>query len=231
MNAKSPFEIELSWEKLLDEELHKPYLIEFAAFIKEERLRGISIYPPQELVFNAFSKTHFEAVKVVILGQDPYHGPNQATGLSFSVPHGVSPPPSLRNIFKELQSDLGLPIPSHGCLNNWAGQGVFLLNAILTVRENAPLSHQKMGWERFTDAVFSKLLTREEPMVFLLWGKYAQEKCSHFSKVLYQHHQVLTAAHPSPFSAHRGFFGCRHFSKTNQFLVEKGMEPIDWRLN
>ena len=233
MNSKKkpPFKLEPSWQEVLKDELNAPYLAELAAFIELERAGPLPVYPPSELMFKAFAMTPFQAVKVVILGQDPYHGPGQAHGLSFSVPHGVRMPPSLKNIFKELNSDIGMTLPSHGCLNAWAERGVFLLNSILTVRQNAPLSHQKKGWERFTDAVIKKLLERKEPLVFLLWGKYAQEKCFHFAQTANQHHLMLTAAHPSPFSAHHGFLGCRHFSKTNAFLEEKGILPIDWRLD
>jgi uracil-DNA glycosylase len=228
---KPPYSfIEPSWQIVLKEELEAPYMAELAAFVHEERQGSIPIYPPKELVFNAFFKTPFKNVKVVVLGQDPYHGPGQAHGLSFSVPRGVTPPPSLKNIFKELKSDVGVETPSSGCLDQWAEQGVFLLNSILTVRQNTPLSHQKKGWERFTDAVIMKLLERSEPLVFLLWGKYAQDKCHHFSKTSNQHHLLLKATHPSPFSAHYGFLGCHHFSKANEFLKSKGIQPIDWRM-
>lgn len=230
LNSACPFEIEASWRAVLQDELKAPYMSELADFVKQERAGSLPIYPAQEFLFNAFLKTHFKDVKVVILGQDPYHGPGQAHGLSFSVPRGVSPPPSLKNIFKELKSDMGIATPSHGCLEYWAEQGVFLLNAILTVRQNAPLSHQRKGWERFTDAVIKKLLERKEPIVFLLWGKYAQDKCSHFTQSSNQHHLLLKAAHPSPFSAHHGFLGCRHFSKTHEFLIDKGIKPIDWQV-
>lgn len=228
VNAKSPFELEPSWQAVLEGELNASYISELAAFLEGEREGDIPVYPPRELMFNAFLKTPFNGLKVVILGQDPYHGPGQAHGLCFSVPCGMTPPPSLKNIYKELNSDLGLEPPSDGCLNSWAEQGVFLLNAILTVRQNAPLSHQKKGWERFTDAVVKKLMERRDPLVFLLWGTYAQEKCFHFVEGRNQHHLVLTSAHPSPLSAHRGFLGCRHFSKTNAFLSKNGIQPIIW---
>ncbi|HEV8050968.1 MAG TPA: uracil-DNA glycosylase [Parachlamydiaceae bacterium] len=224
------FDIELSWNEVLKEELKAPYLAELAAFLQDEVSGQSSYYPPKENLFNAFSKTPYHQVKVVILGQDPYHGPSQAHGLSFSVPRGMPLPPSLRNIFKELHSDLEIPAPKHGCLDAWAEQGVFLLNAILTVRQNTPLSHQKKGWEQFTDAVINKLIERKEPIVFLLWGMHAQEKFAHFADTSDHHHLVLIAAHPSPFSAYRGFLGCRHFSQANDFLAANGITPIDWRI-
>lgn len=229
LNTHFPFTMEPSWREVLKDEWNASYFAELAAFIERERLGAVPIYPPQDLVFNAFAKTPFDKVKVVILGQDPYHGPGQAHGLSFSVPHGIRPPPSLQNIFKELQSDLGFTIPLHGCLDAWAEQGVFLLNTTLTVSQSAPLSHHNKGWERFTDAVVKKLIEVDNPMVFLLWGKNAQEKCKHFGSSN-QHHLLLTAAHPSPFSAHRGFFGCAHFSQTNRFLIKNGVKPINWQL-
>lgn len=233
MTQPIPFEIESTWRKALSEELHKPYMWDLFNFVEKERLLGkVPVYPPKELVFNAFYKTPFPAVKVVIVGQDPYHGPGQAHGLSFSVPAGVAPPPSLQNIFKEIQSDLGIPPPSHGCLLHWATQGVLLLNALMTVRQSEPMSHQGKGWETFTDAVIHALLEREDPLVFLLWGKAAQEKCRHvtgFTKN--SRHLILTAPHPSPFSAYNGFFGCHHFSKTNEFLKNQGKSPIDWSLS
>lgn len=229
MNTHFPLNIEPSWREVLKDEFDAPYFAQLVSFIEREHLSAIPFYPPKELVFNAFTKTPFEKVKVVILGQDPYHGPGQAHGLSFSVPRGVRPPPSLVNIFKELQSDVNLKIPSHGCLDAWAEQGVFLLNATLTVSQNKPLSHHNKGWEHFTDAVVKKLLEVDNPMVFLLWGKSAQEKCKHFG-ITNRHHLLLTAAHPSPFSAHRGFLGCTHFSQANDFLVKHGIKPIDWQL-
>jgi uracil-DNA glycosylase len=185
------------------------------------------IYPPGSLLFNAFNTTPFEKVKVVLLGQDPYHGKGQAHGLSFSVPEGIKPPPSLINIFKELQSDTGVPIPRHGNLSKWAQQGVLLLNACLTVRENDPLSHSKIGWTQFTDSVISTISATKKNVVFLLWGKYAQEKQALIDETK---HLVLKAAHPSPYSANNGFFGCRHFSKANDYLMKNGLDPIDWAL-
>ncbi len=223
--------IEKSWYEKLKEEITKPYVQKLKDFLKKEREAGKVVYPPEELVFNAFAHTPFDKVKVVIVGQDPYHGPGQAHGLSFSVPQGVEPPPSLKNIFLELEQDLKIPDPKTGNLNSWAKQGVLLLNTTLTVRQNEPASHFGQGWELFTDAVIQKLCERKEPLVFLLWGRLAQEKCQ---KILTQnkgHHLVLTSTHPSPLSAHRGFLGCRHFSKANEFLIKQGFTPIDWTLN
>jgi len=215
--------LEASWKDVLADELAKPYMLELAAFIKEEREKYGPIYPPKELVFNALNQTPYASVRVVVVGQDPYHGPGQAHGLCFSVPVGVEPPPSLKNIFKELQQDLGIPIPKHGCLLTWAQQGVLLLNATLTVRESSPLSHHKRGWERFTDAIIQKVAAKKEPVIFVLWGRNAQMKCANIDR----HHIILKAAHPSPLSAYNGFLGCRHFSKINELLGQ----PIDWQLH
>ncbi len=227
-----PFMLELSWQNALFEELQKPYLTTLAAFLKQERASGAPIYPPESLVFNAFGQTPFDAVKVVIMGQDPYHGPGQAHGMSFSVPKGIPLPPSLQNIFKELAQDLGVKTPPHGCLLKWAKQGVLLLNATLTVRDSEPLSHHKKGWEQFTDAAIDALAKRKEPVIFVLWGKNAIEKCKNVESLAQnKQHIILTAPHPSPFSAHSGFFGCRHFSKINALLVERGAAPIDWSLD
>lgn len=225
-----PFEIETSWRQALGDELYAPYLIDLAAFLKRERVGKIPVYPPEELVFNAFKKTPYDAVKVLIMGQDPYHGPGQAQGLSFSVPDGIPPPPSLQNIFKELQADLGIEPTKNGSLTKWAEQGVMLLNATLTVRKGEAMSHHNKGWERFTDAVIRTLCKKEEPVIFVLWGKSAQEKCRHLDLSQSQH-VVLKAAHPSPFSANNGFFGCRHFSEINTLLIKRGAAPIDWRLD
>ncbi len=214
--------LESSWKEVLSDELKKPYMTDLAAFVRQEREKYGNIYPPKELVFNALNLTPYEKVRVVIVGQDPYHGPGQAHGLCFSVPKGVEPPPSLKNIFKEIRDDLGLDIPKHGCLLKWAEQGVLLLNATLTVRESSPLSHHKKGWEQFTDAIIRKIAEKKNPVIFVLWGRNAQEKC----KDIDQHHIILKAAHPSPLSAYNGFFGCRHFSKINEFLDN----PIDWKL-
>jgi uracil-DNA glycosylase len=222
-----PFELGPSWQRALQNELSKPYLLQLAAFVARERAANV-VYPSKEMVFNAFRKTPYEQVKVVIVGQDPYHGPNQAHGLSFSVPNAVLPPPSLQNIFKELHDDLGIEIPSHGCLTSWAEQGVMLLNATLTVRQGQPMSHHGKGWEVFTDAVIASLNERKEPLVFMLWGKSAQEKCRHVIGIRHTRHLVLTTTHPSPFSARHGFFGCRHFSKANEWLKKQGQSPINW---
>lgn len=217
--------IEASWKTVLKQEFTKPYFLQVAAHLKTERATGAVIFPPGSLLFNAFDQTPFDRVKVVILGQDPYHGPGQAHGLSFSVPDGIPPPPSLVNIYKEIQKDIGIPIPKTGNLTNWARQGVLLLNAVLTVRANEPASHAKIGWMDFTDAVIRKLSDEKKGLVFLLWGKFAQEK-----QVLVDEtkHHVLKASHPSPFSAEKGFFGCKHFSRTNDLLRMQGMEAIDW---
>lgn len=223
-----PFELGESWHKVLEHELVKPYIAEVAAFVERERRTGpLPVYPPSELVFNAFKTTPFEKVRVLIVGQDPYHGQGQAHGLSFSVPVGVPPPPSLQNIYKEIHTDLGLAIPPHGCLLSWAEQGVMLLNTSLTVRQGEPLSHSRKGWERLTDAVVEKLIERDDPIVFMLWGNKAQEKCKALQSKAHRH-LVLTAPHPSPLSAYQGFFGCRHFSQANDFLVKNGYAPISW---
>jgi len=219
--------IEPSWKEVLRQEFSKPYFLQIVNFLKAEKASGKTIYPPGSLIFNAFNTTPFEKVKVVLLGQDPYHGPGQAHGLSFSVPDGVPPPPSLVNIFKELQTDIGLPIPRHGNLTYWAQQGMLLLNASLTVRANEPMSHSKIGWAEFTDRVIERVSSLKKRVVFLLWGKFAQEKQTLIDET---RHLVLKAAHPSPFSVDKGFFGCRHFSKTNEYLVKNGIDPMDWKL-
>lgn len=224
-------EIEPSWRKVLQDELKQPYITELSAFVAAERNGPVPIYPPPELVFNAFRLTPFEKVRVAVVGQDPYHGPGQAHGLSFSVPRGIAPPPSLMNIFKELQRDLGIRPAGHGCLVSWAQQGVLLLNATLTVRHKEPLSHQGRGWERFTDTALAALAAREEPVIFVLWGKFAQEKAArlHLEGASGQH-SILMSTHPSPLSAHRGFLGCGHFSEINGILEASGSPPIDWEL-
>ena len=219
--------IDESWKTVLKGEFSKPYFLEAVTFLKTEKALGKTIYPPGSLIFNAFNSTPFDRVKVVLLGQDPYHGAGQAHGLSFSVQQGVRPPPSLINIFKELQSDTGVPIPTHGNLGAWANEGVLLLNACLTVRENEPLSHSKVGWVPFTDSVISRISTDKKNVVFLLWGKFAQEKQALIDETK---HLVLKAAHPSPFSANNGFLGCRHFSKTNEYLSRNGIDPVNWAL-
>jgi uracil-DNA glycosylase len=217
--------MEASWKEMLKHEFSKPYFLQVAAQLKLEKATGAVVYPPGSLIFNAFNTTPFEQVKVVILGQDPYHGPGQAHGLSFSVPDGIPPPPSLVNIYKELNKDIGMPIPKTGNLTKWAEQGVFLLNAMLTVRANEPASHQKIGWMDFTDAVIRKISDEKQGVIFLLWGRFAQDK-----QVLIDEtkHHVLKAAHPSPFSADKGFYGCKHFSKTNELLQKQNKTPIDW---
>jgi uracil-DNA glycosylase len=227
----TPFELEANWQKILHQELAQSYIPHLAAFVAVERARNIPVFPPHELVFNAFKTTKFEDVKVLIVGQDPYHGLGQAHGLSFSVPKGVPPPPSLQNIFKELMTDAGITQPQHGCLLNWAKQGVMLLNATLTVRQGEPMSHYGKGWERFTDAVITQLWKREDPLIFLLWGKSAQKNCQCIKTMENRSgHLILTAAHPSPLSAHQGFFGCRHFSQANEFLIKQKKTPIDWNV-
>ena len=219
--------MEESWKTLLSDEFKQPYFKQVTEHIKTEKEQGKTIYPPGPLIFHAFEATPVEQVKVVILGQDPYHGPKQAHGLSFSVQKGVPPPPSLINIFKELHEDTGMPIPNHGYLEKWALQGVLLLNASLTVRAGEPMSHAKIGWHHFTDAVIRTLSQKREHLVFLLWGKFAQDKI----KLIDEHkHCILKSAHPSPLSAHNGFFGNKHFSKTNDYLMKHGIDPIDWAL-
>ena len=212
------------WDDILKDEWEKPYYITLRQFLKKEYSTQ-RIYPDMHDIFNALKYTSFENTKVVIIGQDPYHGYGQAHGLCFSVKKGVVPPPSLKNIFKELNSDVGKEIPSHGELPDWAKQGVLLLNAVLTVREGQPTSHAKMGGETFTDRVISELNKKEAPVVFLLWGAYAQRKAEIITNPL---HKKLMSVHPSPLSASRGFFGCKHFSKTNQLLQNAGLEPINW---
>lgn len=219
-------QIEESWKQVLRDEFEAPYFIGLTEFLREEKKKHI-IYPPGPLIFSAFNHTPFNRVKVVILGQDPYHGPGQAHGLCFSVPDGVPAPPSLVNIFKEIESDLGIPVPKNGNLTKWTGQGVLLINAILTVRANEPTSHQNKGWETFTNAVIRNLSEKRKNLVFLLWGNYAQAKENLIDS---RRHYILKAAHPSPLSANRGFFGCRHFSRTNQILAEQGLNEIDWSI-
>ncbi|MBS1642866.1 MAG: uracil-DNA glycosylase [Bacteroidetes bacterium] len=220
-------QIEDSWKEKLQSEFTKPYFLQIVSHLKTERSTNAIIYPSGKLIFNAFKQTPFNNVKVVILGQDPYHGPNQAMGLSFSVPEEVKPPPSLINIFKELNKDIGMEIPKTGNLTAWAKQGVLLLNAVLTVRANEPASHSKIGWMNFTDAVIKKISDEKKGIVFLLWGRFAQEKQILIDELK---HYVLKAAHPSPFSADKGFFGCKHFSRTNELLIKQGIQPIDWKL-
>lgn len=217
-----------SWADAIGAEKQQPYFQKIIQQVNTERRSGQIIYPPAPDVFNAFRYTEFNQVKVVIIGQDPYHNENQAHGLAFSVQQGVEIPPSLKNIYKELASDIdGFQIPHHGCLKKWADEGVLLLNTVLTVKAHLAHSHKDIGWETFTDKVIEVLNQHRENLVFLLWGNPAQKKGS---KIDTARHLVLKAAHPSPLSAHRGFFGCRHFSQTNQYLRQKGMTPIDWQV-
>lgn len=216
--------IDPSWHKVLQSEFDKPYFELLTTYVRQE-YRTHVVYPPARLIFNAFDSCPFDKVKVVIIGQDPYHEPGQACGLSFSVPDGIQVPPSLRNIYKELQADLGKPVPPSGNLQRWAEQGVLLLNATLTVEAHLAGSHQNKGWEEFTDAAIKALAERREHLVFMLWGSYAQRKAAFVSP---QKHLLLKAAHPSPLSASRGFFGCRHFSAANNYLVAHGETPVDW---
>lgn len=220
MNVK----IDQSWKKILAEEFEKDYFKQLVEFIKTEYAQR-PVYPPGPEIFHAFDMTPFDEVKVVIIGQDPYHGPNQAHGLAFSVKEGVRTPPSLQNIYKEIKSDLGKNIPQSGNLDRWAKQGVLLLNATLTVRARTPGSHQNKGWEEFTDTAIKALSEKQDNLVFILWGSYAQRKGQIIDK---SKHLVLESPHPSPFSANRGFFGCKHFSKANKYLKEHGKTEIDW---
>ena len=220
--------MEPGWKEVLKSEFEKDYFLHVVTTLKTEQISGRLFYPPGSLIFNAFEQTPFDQVKAVLIGQDPYHGPGQAMGLSFSVPQNVKPPPSLQNIFKEIRTDLGIQIPAgRGDLTAWAKQGLLLLNASLTVRANEPMSHSGIGWMNFTDAVIQKLSDQKEHLVFLLWGRFAQEKQPLIDETK---HYVLRAAHPSPFSADKGFFGCRHFSRTNELLVKHSIDPIDWAL-
>jgi uracil-DNA glycosylase len=216
--------IEPTWKEQLKEEFEKDYFLRLTEFVRHE-YRTKMVFPPAKLIFNAFEHTPFDRVKVVILGQDPYHNIGQAHGLSFSVNDKIQQPPSLVNIFKEIESDLGVPVPQTGNLTRWADQGVLLLNATLTVVAHQAASHQNRGWEEFTDAAIRKLAQQREHVVFLLWGSYAQKKSLFIDPTK---HLVLKAPHPSPLSSYRGFFGCKHFSKTNQYLQQKGIEPIQW---
>lgn len=220
-------QLEAGWKAALRDEFEQSYMRELKAFLLAEKQAGKVVFPPGPLIFNALNSTPLDQVKVVIIGQDPYHGPGQAHGLSFSVPPGVPAPPSLQNIFKELQRDLDLPVPRHGCLQSWADQGVLLLNAVLTVEQAQAGSHAKRGWERFTSRVIEVLAERHRNLVFMLWGSYAQKKAEQID--LSAHH-VLRSVHPSPLSAHRGFIGNGHFSRANSYLQAHGQAPIDWSL-
>lgn len=223
----APIKLEPSWLRVLGDEFDKPYMAQLKDFLRAEKRAGKVIYPAGDNWFNALNSTPFDRVKVVVLGQDPYHGPGQAHGLCFSVLPGVPTPPSLINIFKELETDVGAPISAHGCLQQWAEQGVLLLNAVLTVQRGNANSHQGRGWEMFTDACIAHLNREREHLVFLLWGSYAQRKGQLIDR---NRHLVLEAPHPSPLSAHRGFLGCRHFSQANAYLQRHGIEPIAWQL-
>lgn len=216
-----------SWDSILADEFNKDYYLKLREFLKEE-YRTQTVYPDMHDIFNAFKYTDYNDVKVVILGQDPYHEPMQAQGLSFSVPKGVRIPPSLVNIYRELNDDLGVPVPSHGCLREWASEGVLLLNAVLTVRKGKAGSHAGKGWEILTDKVIELLNEREKPMVFILWGAYAQKKAALINE---RRHCVIKSVHPSPLSAYRGFFGGRYFSRANGFLEIVGQEPVDWTIS
>jgi len=219
-----------SWRAVLDPALATPQARKLGGFLKAEECNGKRIYPPRGTRLAALELTPLDAVKVAILGQDPYHGPGQAHGLCFSVQDGVKVPPSLVNIYKELNADLGLPIPAHGNLSKWARQGVLLLNASLTVEDGRPASHAGLGWEAITDAVVAAVAAKPEPCVFMLWGSHARKKAANVPGLMHSHHLVLTAPHPSPLSAHKGFLGCRHFSQANAFLQAKGRGAVDWRL-
>lgn len=216
-----------TWTDAIGDEKNQPYFQHILRYVHNERSTGKTVYPPQNEVFSAFALTEFEQVKVVILGQDPYHGPNQAHGLSFSVKPGIAPPPSLLNMYKELAQDVNFQIPQHGYLIDWATQGVLMLNTVLTVEQGKAHSHANIGWETFTDKVIHQLNQHREKLVFLLWGSHAQKKGQFIDR---RRHCVLTAPHPSPLSAHRGFLGCRHFSKTNEYLRAQGLSEINWQL-
>jgi uracil-DNA glycosylase len=220
--------MEKGWKAALSEEFYKPYMADIKAALLADHEADITVYPPAKLLFHAFDATPFDQVKVVILGQDPYHGPGQAHGLSFSVPAGVAHPPSLQNIFKEVRDDVGAAIPASGDLNPWAKQGVLLLNSMLSVRAHEAASHAKIGWQEFTDAAISRLSEWREGIVFLLWGRFAQNKAALIDA---SRHHILRAPHPSPLSAHRGFFGSKPFSGANKLLLAQGLEPIEWDLN
>lgn len=227
MNSGNRIDLEPGWLNVLRDEFDKPYMRSLRDFLRAEKDRRKVIYPTSQNWFSAFNATPFDRVKVVILGQDPYHGPGQAHGLCFSVLPGVPTPPSLMNIFRELEADLGIPPASHGCLSHWAEQGVLLLNATLTVERHRAGSHQGKGWETFTDLAVRALQEQREGLVFMLWGSYAQRKGQIVDA---SRHQVLKAPHPSPLSAHRGFLGCRHFSRCNEWLQQRDLTPVDWQL-
>ena len=225
MEKQREIQLESSWKKQLEGEFSQPYMVGLREFLIQRKRSGAVIYPPGGQIFNALDSTPFKRVRVVIIGQDPYHGPGQAHGLCFSVPQGVKPPPSLANIYRELSEDVGGFSPTHGNLQAWAGQGVLLLNAVLTVERGQANAHQGKGWERFTDGIVDALNRNGQNLVFMLWGSYAQKKGAAIDR---NRHLVLAAPHPSPLSAHRGFFGCRHFSRANAWLDRHGRQPIDW---
>jgi uracil-DNA glycosylase len=225
MGNQRTIRLEDSWKSRLEDEFSQPYMTALRQFLLDRKRQGAVIYPPGDLIFNAMNSTPFEQVKVVILGQDPYHGPGQAHGLCFSVCAGVAPPPSLVNIFKEMEADLGSSRPDNGNLQHWADQGVLLLNAVLTVERGRAGAHQGKGWERFTDRIVSELNEARDGLVFMLWGSYALKKGAVIDR---DRHLVLSAPHPSPLSAHRGFFGCRHFSQANAWLEKHGGQPVQW---
>lgn len=225
--SSRPIQLAEDWKQVLADEFELPYMQQLRAFLMQEKIAGKIIYPPGPLIFNALNSTPLNQVKVVIIGQDPYHGPNQAHGLCFSVQPGVRTPPSLQNIYKEIQSDLGHPIPAHGYLQSWADQGVLLLNAVLTVTQGQAGAHANRGWETFTSRIIDILNSQCEHLVFMLWGSYAQKKGRQIDRT---RHLVLNSVHPSPLSAYRGFFGCGHFSAANEYLLEHGRDAIDWRL-
>lgn len=225
MSQTREIQLEASWKARLEDEFRQPYMDQLREFLLQRKRQGTVIYPPGPQIFNALNSTPFDEVKAVILGQDPYHGPGQAHGLCFSVPDGVAIPPSLANIYAEIEQDTGKRMPPNGNLQRWASQGVLLLNAVLTVERGRAGSHQGKGWERFTDRVVKEVSDGKDGVVFLLWGSYAMKKGASIDR---SRHLVLTAPHPSPLSAHRGFFGCGHFSKANRYLQEHGKEPIDW---
>lgn len=230
MSSKSQsdkIQLEPEWKAVLADEFEKPYMKELRAFLGQEASKGKQIYPRGSDIFNAFNHTPLSKVKVVVLGQDPYHGPGQAHGLCFSVRDGVPPPPSLVNIFKEIRDDLGLPLPTKGNLTAWADRGVLLLNTVLTVEHGQAASHRNKGWEKFTDRVIQVLSDRDDPIIFLLWGRFAHDKAP---MIRVPPHKILKAPHPSPLSAHSGYFGSKHFSKTNELLQQMGKPPIDWSL-
>lgn len=227
MTQEKSGQLHPSWQAVIGEELEKPYMQALRDFLRQEKAAGKTIYPPSPLIFNAFNHTPFEQVRVVIIGQDPYHGPDQAHGLSFSVPYGVALPPSLQNIFKEISADLNIRMSKNGDLTPWADQGVLLLNATLTVEQSLAGSHQNKGWEQFTDAAIAALNKHRENLVFVLWGSYAQKKGAFIDE---NKHLVLKSVHPSPLSAHRGFFGNRQFSIINRYLTQHGQPAINWQL-